>query len=250
MKEHKEILTDKAEIRSAIWDTINEIDRACDPEAACIAIADIVQRLDAQLLWVKISDLDGKREAVRPYTAFSESVITEGKLLMQNFGGCVLHKESLARMRPFLISDISHANYKSFMERRFLKELKNLDYVDIFVIPTIVGRGQAVVAIGLGEALTRQKRTSIVDMVGHFVAAMLSRFPEVGRLFEEKRLSTLEARILQMRCEGADSKEITLETGFSEITQHYFIEAAKRKLGATNNLELGRLATLSGEIGS
>jgi DNA-binding CsgD family transcriptional regulator len=242
-------LNDKTEIRAAIWETIDEIDRAATLEAACAAIADIMYRLGDFLLVVKIADLDKTSDSVRPYSAFSEGVRREGRLLKHFFGGCVLHRESLARMRPFLVSEIPSERYSSFMERRFLTELEKLDYEDILIVPTIVGRGQALFAVGLHETPTHQKRADVVNMMAHFVAAMLHRFPEVGRLFEEKRLSALETQVLQLRCEGMGSEQITRKTGLSETVQNHIIEAAKYKLGAANSFELVRLATLSGEIG-
>ena len=163
-------------------------------------------------------------------------------------GGCIFQQEATARLRPFLLSQVSRYKYQSMAERRFFVELDKLAYTDILSIPVVFGRGMALSIIGLNEELSNRARHSIVDAIGHFAAALLLRFPEVGRLFEERRLSEFEAEVLRLKSEGCSEETIRFQTGLGGAAIQVLLESAKNKLGAKNHYELVRLATLLGEL--
>ena len=247
MEKSFEQAIDHPDVRTAIWDALDAVGKADTLDAACCSIAELVEKLGSKLLLVKFADLAGKHETVRPWSAFSENIKTLGKPL-QEAGGCAFHRESLARMRPFLLSAVEQENYESLLERRFFSELGKLGYRDIFAIPVVMGRGMALTLIGLDQDLNTRGRQSTADMVGHVVAAMLVRFPQVGRLFEERRLTSMEADVLRLKSNGYGDDKILLRTGLSGLTQVHLLESARQKLGAANNFELVRIATLLGEI--
>ena len=236
-----------SDIRSAVWDAIGTISVADAPEKACTSIADFASRQDGELLSIKIVDIDGKHDAVRPWSNYSDGIRALSRDF-QEVGGCIFHRESMSRLRPFLLSEVSRQRYESLLERRFLSEIDKLSFKDVFAIPVVMGRGVAQVLIGQNKVMNAEHQRAISDMIGHMIAALLVRFPELGRLFDQKRLSKMEARILGMISQGCTHEEVSAATGLSEITQNHLIESARAKLGARNRYELVRLATLLGEF--
>lgn len=233
--------------RKALWNALAEIDGAEDLGGACQALARFSKSAGAHLLLVKIADLVRPDKSVRPWSDFTDDVRVQGQLL-QTVGGCVFHRESLARMRPYLFSEILRKDYASLTERRFFVEVEKLGYADIFAIPVVVGRGMALVLIGLENRMSAGEGQGMVDAFTHLIASVLSKFPEVGKLFRERRLTEMEANIVLLRARGQSPASIKAETGLSELGQGMLIERACGKLGARKHFELVRLATLAGEL--
>jgi DNA-binding CsgD family transcriptional regulator len=236
-----------SDIRSAVWDAIGAISTADEPGKACSSIAGFASLQDGELLSIKIVERGAEHNSVRPWSNYSDGIRALSNDF-QEIGGCFFHREAMSRLRPFLLSEIPRQQYESLLERRLLSEIDKLSFKDIFAIPVVLGRGVAQVLIGQKTVMDAEHRRAVSDMMGHMIAALLVRFPELGRAFDQKRLSGIEAHVLGMISQGCTAAEVSASTGLSEITQNHLLERARAKLGARNRYELVRLATLLGEF--
>ena len=169
---------------------------------------------------------------------------------MKPAGGCPFAKEAVQRLRPFASSCINRSNYTNLNDKIFFREIDKLDHNDIALLPVVIGRGIAIATVGLNkndfEGKTRQ---SICDSIPHVMAAFISRFPEIGTLFERKLLSDLEKTTLVAFTQSGTEKEVSEALGLSEHTISRILDIARNKLCAKNRIDLGVKAMIRGELG-
>lgn len=234
----------------ALQSAVSEISRSADLNGACIVFAAFLENLDAQLLSVKFCDINDRSSNLRPYSAYHKA--------MHQFrsgpgypDGCPFSREAMKRLRPFSLQSIDRREYGNLEDRRFFKELENIGHQDIAVLPIVIGRGLALMTVGLGdETFVGSKRSLISDTAPHFVAAIVARFPDVSRLFETKVLSEVQRQVVLLACEGRTDEEIAQQLQLSAVAIGLIFAAAAKRLRTKTRAATVYRAVVLGEVPS
>lgn len=219
-----------------------------DVDSAFEIIARHLKVLELSLISVVFCDLEGENPSIRPYRDMPGAL---GSLANEFYeiGGCPIIKEARRLQKPFDALSINKKDYPSFQEKRFLQELTKLGHRRILVIPIALGRGLCNLVIGTGKKnITSELQTELFNSVGQTFAAILTKFPEVAKLFETKVLSTLQAEILFLVSIGTDIKEIGRVMKLGASTIDLLTSDAQEKLGASNMPHAIARAIALGEI--
>lgn len=229
---------------------LDGVQKADSLSQACQQIAEYWHSLDVELLSVKFCDVNDRTNILRPFSAYHEG--------MQVFrtgpgypDGCPFSREAMKRLRPFSLNCIDRAYYPELVDRRFFRELEKTGHQNIAVVPIMIGSGMCLKTLGLSDnGFSGQMRHLIGDASAHFVAAIVARFPEVGRLFEKKVLSQVQQQVVQLACEGFDDEQIAPQIGVSAVTVRLMFDAAAKRLGTTSRAATAYRAVCLGEISS
>ncbi|MCJ8309207.1 MAG: hypothetical protein HRU27_11695 [Rhizobiaceae bacterium] len=227
-----------------------EISTSTDLSAACGVFAEFLESLEAQLLSVKFCDINDRSSNLRPYSTYHKA--------MHRFragpgypDGCPFSREAMKRLRPFSLQSIDRRAYGNLEDRRFFKELESTGHMDIAVLPVMIGRGLALMTVGLGKnSFSGPKRTLISDTATHFVAAIVARFPDVSRLFERKVLSEAQRQVVLLACEGHSDDEIARQLNLSTVAIGLIFNAAAERLRTKTRSATVYHAVVLGEVPS
>ena len=226
----------------------SELSLATDVNSACAILERQLQSFDYNLLSVKFCDLRDEKPAIRPFSAYPPS-ISEMAADLQGNGGCPISKEAQQRLSPFDVMSIDRSHHSDFLSNRFLQELKKLKHNHIAVVPVVFGRGLAVYTVGLHEKRFEGRvRETLINFISNITASLIGQFPDVSKMFEAKRLSSMEARSVLLCSNGHTDYEIGKVLGLSEHTICMLLKIAAEKLEAKNRSNLTSKALAMGEI--
>ena len=201
-----------------------------------------------QLVSVFFCSHDDAHPAIRPFRRLPRALMELAPKLAE-IGGCPLKQEAQKLLRPFNWKSISKADYSEFLNKRFLEEVEKLDCKAILAVPVVLGRGIAVFSIGLNQD-TPEAREQIISSVCHIVSVMVGRFPELTTLFEPKRLSMIQSKVLLLSTQGYNGAEIANFLELSETTIGLVLQSAVTSLEACNLAQAVSKALVLGEISS
>lgn len=231
-----------------LLDALQGILESHDVFAATEIVRHLVAKFGGQLLSLKFSDISGERPIVRPYSAYPE-IVRQISIAMQPTGGCPFSKESKKRLKPFSLSSIDRKLYGELNDRIFFREVDRLDFGEILVLPVVIGKGIAITTIGLPIAAIHSHSDHVIKgAFPHIVAAFVSKFPLVTRLFEERRLSGTERKVVKALSTGKTISGVCEELRLSSIAVKAILASASKKLDASNLIELGVKAENGGEL--
>lgn len=229
-------------------DSINELRSTTDVNWACAVLGQQLQLANFELLSVKFCDLLDEQPAIRPYGAYPRA-ISRLALELRDTGGCPISKEAQKRLSPFDAKSIQRAQHSDLLSSRFLQELDKLSHAHIAVIPIVLGRGLAVYTIGLHEnRFEGQLRETLVGLICNTTTALIGQFPDIAKLFESKKLTSIEGSATSLCSNGCSDVEIGKILGLSEHTIRIVLDTAARRLSAKNRSHLVSRALALGEI--
>ena len=231
-----------------LLDALQGILESPDVFAATEIVRDLVASFGGELLSLKFSDISGERPLVRPYSAYPD-IVRQISIAMQPTGGCPFCKESKKRLKPFGPSSVDRKLYGELNDRIFFRELDRLGFGEILVLPVVIGKGIAITTIGLPMATMDSPSDQVIKgAFPHIVAAFVSKFPTVTTLFEERRLSDTERKVVKALSTGKDMHCVCRELQLSAFTVNTLLASSLKKLDANNLVELGVKAENSGEL--
>ena len=244
--EQGEIVVFNLELQKAIAN----VGFAADLGGACEELAQFLNRLDVQLLSVKLCDVDDSAKILRPYSAY-HSAMNQFRTGPAYPEGCPFSREAVKRLRPFSLQSIDRSKYQALHDRRFFKELEKTGHNNIAIVPIMIGRGLSLITIGLGRySFDGAMRLLVSDACSHFVAAFVARFPDVSKLFEKKVLTQSQRDTILLACEGLSDEEIGERMGLSPTAIRLVFESAAKRLKTPNRAATVYRSVVLGEIPS
>ncbi|MEX0346127.1 MAG: hypothetical protein AB3N20_14480 [Rhizobiaceae bacterium] len=213
---------------------IRLIASASDVNDACKILARHLKHIELKLICVNFCNLEGENASIRPYRDMPEALTT----LSNQFhllGVCPIIREAKKDRRPFDALNLNRNVYCEFLEQRFLDELSKLGHRHVLVLPAAFGRGLANVVVGTGEReISLQLQAELFARVGQSLAAIITRFPDITKLFETKCLSTLQAEILFLISIGTSLDDISRLTGRGDLVINALLKNAQERLNANS----------------
>ena len=224
------------------------ISASADVSSACEIMARHLKHLDLTLISVVFCDLDGMHAPIRPYRDMPQSLILLSTQF-QELGGCPNIKEAERLRKPFDALQIDRNKYPDFLDQRFLDELAKLGHRHVLVLPIALGRGLANIVIGTGnQSISVELQAELFSSIGQCFGAVVTRFPEITKLFAPKILSAIQAKILFLLSIGMSRSEIT---GLLDVGQHtigMLLADAQQRLRATSTTHALAKALALGEF--
>ncbi len=210
------------------------ISSAPDLETAYRIFASHLNHMKLTLISVMISDLKGEHSSIRPYREIPKRLAALSTQF-KKVGGCPITKEAKRLRKPFDALQINKKFYPGFLEQRFLDELTKLGHHHVLVFPIVLGRGLSIIVIGTGDrSVSVEFQTELFASVGQSFSATVTRFPEIMKLFETKKLTTLQAKVLFMTSIGMSKADIGKSLDYSQNTISIIVEVAKKNLSANS----------------
>ena len=226
------------------------ISQSPDLHAACVIGEQHLADLGHDLLSVFFCDLIDQLPAIRPFRRLPRA-LSDLAVKLNGLGGCPVKRHVKNVLHPFDWFSMPEPNREDFLTARFMSEARKLGYNEVLAVPIVLGRGVAVFSIGLNPAnRVAQTREQIVAAVSQICCAMISRFPELGVMFEPKRLSTLQAETLMLMSQGNNRDQIGNILGLSPLSIGLIYQSAADCLGTKNEAQTVSRAIASGEISS
>ena len=175
---------------------------------ACGIAQAYIKHLGHDLVSVFFCSNDDSVPAIRPFRNLPQPLIDLAPKLQQ-FGGCPPKQEAQRLLQPFDWKAIPKSRYPDFVSQRFFAEVQKLPYASVFAVPVVIGGGIAVFTVGVSETgFNPQRREELIIAICQFATAMISRFPELSKLFEPKTLTTLQASALLFAIQGLSNSQI------------------------------------------
>ena len=222
--------------------------KSVDVSSACIVAEGHFDQMGHQLVSVFFCSHDDAHPAIRPFRRLPRALMELAPKLAE-IGGCPLKQEAQRLLRPFNWKSISKSDYGEFLNKRFLEEVDKLEYQSVLAVPVVLGQGIAVFSIGLHQD-TSDNREQIISSVCHIVSVMVGRFPELTTLFEPKRLSIIQSKVLLLSTQGYCRADIAQFLELSETTIGLVLQSAVSSLAASNLAQAVAKALVLGEISS
>ena len=217
-------------------------------QEACVIADEFLQLRGSELLCLSFYDMENVENVVRPYKKMPQSVVNLG-IQLRDKGGCPLIRESIRLLRPFDINEIDQTQYRDFISSRFLDELGKIFAGNMFFVPVVMAQGLALFIVTSKDShLSGDEKISIVDAVCQISVAIISRFPQITRIFESKRLSTIEAEALFLNSNGYSDVEIGQFLNLNETTIGLLMKSVAKKLKARNRSQMIANALALSEI--
>lgn len=236
------------EVESSVRELLNEINKSDTVQEACVLLEKYLLGLGHRLLSVKFCDTKDEQPPIRPFVRYP-SALSELSENLSETGGCPISREALHRLTPFDALDIDSSRYADFMSKRFLEELAKLDYLQVAVIPVLIGRGFFVCNIGVNDgSFVGEAREELVSTICIVFVNILRKFEILTVAFRPKRLSLVEAEIILLLCNGNTLSEVAASVGFSEFAVIAFLEQAKVNMKAKTVYHLIAKAVAQGEV--
>ena len=236
--------TSELEIRAVL----HAINKSSSLNGACLVAQKYFRQLDHDLVSVIFCSNDDTEPTIRPFRNLPQRLVDLAPKLQQ-FGGCPVKKEAQRLLQPFDWMTISKSTYCDFMSQRFLSEVQKLPYASIFAVPVVIGSGIGVFSVGIMDTdLAAEKREEIIVAVCQITTAMISRFPELSKLFEPKTLSALQASALLFAIQGLSNSQIAESLGIGEVATSILLKSAQHKLQASNLAQAVAKALAYGEL--
>lgn len=227
---------------------IRLIASANDVNDACKVLARHLKHIELKLICVNFCDLEGEHASIRPYRDMPEALTTLSTQF-RHLGGCPIIRQSRKDRRPFDALNLDRNLYSEFLDQRFLDELSKLGHRHIPVMPVAFGRGLANVVVGTGgREISLQLQAELFARVGQSLAAIITRFPDITKLFETKCLSTLQAEILFLISIGTSLADISRLTGRGDLVVNALIKNAQKRLNANSTPHAVARALALGEF--
>lgn len=215
---------------------------------ACETIDRTLSIYGAKLGSVLLSDLNGQHKAVRAYRNMPAALVSLSSQFADR-GGCPIVRAALRLKQPFDALSIDQKHYSDFLEQRFFKELARLGGQRTFVVPFIFGSGMAIFVVRFNRSVDYAKHhQDILDFVGQSVFALIAKFPELFKLFEPKKLTLLQAKVLFFVSVGMSRDEICKSVGLSELTISQLLDHATKRLRAKSTAHAVAMALAMGEF--
>ena len=215
---------------------------------ACAIAQKCVKHLGHDLVSVIFCSNDDSLPAIRPFRDLPKSLVDLAPQ-MHKVGGCPPKKEAQRLLQPFDWKSIPRTNYSDFLSQRFLSEVQKLPYSSVFAVPVVIGGGIGVFSVGITDPkLDPQRREDLILALCQIATAMISRFPELSKLFEPKNLSTLQASSLLFAIQGLSNSQIADSLGLGEVAVGLVLKSAQEKLKATNLAQTIAKALAFGEF--
>lgn len=227
---------------------LSKLSEQCDLHEACVLIATGLDRMGLRVCAITFVDDQGENPSVRPYRNQPEPLV-QISLELQKSGTCPIIRHARTFGEVFDAKVLSLSDQTDFLAKRYLDELRKLACKQILVFPVRFGRGIAVFSIGTGN---RTHDTASMEAL-HLeltlaVVALLSRFPDLARLFAPKTLSLMETQALFLLSSGATNSELSRVFDLSEIAVQQILRSACRKLNANSVVHAVSKAQRLGEI--
>ena len=217
---------------------------------ACVVLAEVINRLGLKVHAITFVDTDNEFPSIRPYRDQPDVLVQISKEL-QKSGGCPIIQRAKTFGEVFDAKALPLAEQKEFLAKRYLGELRKLPSKQVLVFPVSFGRGLAVFSIGTGERHYETAHAGQLHLeISLCVVALLSRFPDLSRLFAPKTLSLIQSQFLFLLSTGANHEELSETFGLSELTVHLVLNSAIKKLNANSLAHAVAQAQRIGEIKS
>ena len=236
--------TSKLEIRAVI----QLVSQSSSLNDACVVAQKYFKQFDHDLVSVIFCSNDDTVPTIRPFRDLPQRLVDLAPKLQQ-FGGCPPKKEAQRLLQPFDWMTIPKSRYGDFMSQRFLTEVQKLPCASIFAVPVVIGGGIGVFSVGIRDAkLSAEQREELIVAVCQTATAMISRFPELSKLFEPKTLSALQASALLFAIQGLSNTQIAESLGIGEVATNIVLKSAQEKLKAANLAQTVAKALAYGEF--
>ena len=221
---------------------------AGDVKDACQILARHLRHIELKLISVNFCDLEGEQASIRPYRDMPEALASLSNQFI-HLGGCPIIKEAKKSRRPFDALNIDRNVYSEFLEQRFLDELVKLGHRHVLVLPVAFGKGLSNFVVGTGDReISLKLQTELFEGIGQSLGAIITRFPEITKLFETKCLSTVQAEILFLVSIGTNPQDIAKLTGHGKFTIDALLKNAQDRLGANSTTHAVARALALGEF--
>ncbi len=231
-----------------IRDTLQCLNESSSLNDACVIAQKYIKHLEHNLVSVIFCSDDDSVPAIRPFRDLPQPLVDLAPK-MQRAGGCPTKKEAQRLLQPFDWKHISKSRHPEFLSQRYLTEVQKLPYVSVFAVPVVIGGGIAIFSIGMEDTNRNAgSREQLIVAVCQIATAMISRFPEVSKLFEPKRLSTLQASALLFAIQGIPSADIAASLGLGEVALGLVMKSAQDRLKAANLAQTVAKALAYGEF--
>ncbi len=205
-----------------------------DVKSACEILARHLKHLDLSLLSVFFCDLEGEQVSVHPYRDLPDSLRSLSKQFRQ-LGGCPNLREAKRLRKPFDALQVDRKKYPEFLEQRFLDELAKLGHLHVLVMPIALGRGLANIVVGTGaRSISVGLQAELFSSIGQCFGAVITRFPEITKLFAPKILSAVQAKILFLLSIGMSRAEITRLLDLGDYAFGALLKDAQNRLHANS----------------
>lgn len=225
-----------------------KITNCSDLNSICQLLCDYYLEHNVELLSLSLADLRGEKQTIRAFNNLP-TALHKVSLELREQGGCPVTREAKKVRCPFDVMQMDMDLYPSFLDRRFIRETEKLGYQKVIAVPIVLGRGMASFLFGMRTgSVNSGALDELVDEVCKFTIAIVSRFPDVLKLFEGGRLGALEAKCLLLLSNGHNMNEVAKVLDLSDLTIRILIKCAIRKLGAKTQYNAISLALSSGEI--
>ncbi|MEM7068309.1 MAG: helix-turn-helix transcriptional regulator [Pseudomonadota bacterium] len=224
------------------------ISNSDDLYSACLILEDYLSYYDLQLRSVVFGRAGATNPENRAFRKDPQVLVNLSAELRETNGCPVFGKASRLR-HAFDALQMRKDEMPCFLSKRYLDELAKLGHKSIAVIPIGIGSGLAAFSIGMGDKyFAGELRASLVYAMCQISIAIISRFPDVTKLFETRCLSTFEAEVMLLCANGFSNSEIAQITNLSERSVNMLFDNAALKLGARNQAHAISKSLAKGEI--
>ncbi|MEP1206315.1 MAG: LuxR C-terminal-related transcriptional regulator [Rhizobiaceae bacterium] len=228
--------------------TLQRLNECSNLNDACVIAQEHIKHLGHDLVSVIFCGHDDTVPAIRPFRDLPKSMVDLAPKLQQ-VGGCPPKKEAQRLLRPFDWKQIPRSRHRDFISQRFLTEVQKLPYSSVLAMPVVIGGGVGVFTVGMNDTdFNSQMREDLIVAVCQIATAMISRFPELAKLFEPKTLSTLQASALLFAIQGLSNAQIAESLGLGEVAVGLVLKSAEKKLNAANLAQTVAKALAFGEF--
>ncbi len=164
-------------------------------------------------------------------------------------GGCPIVREALRIVQPFDVLDHDYTKYDDDLSRRYGLAFRDLAFPKIIAVPVQIGGGVEFIVLAGDPSSGRTIPEELAATLAYqLMVNIATRFPEIRKHFERKKLTTREAQILSLTADGLVEAEIAKTLEISPNTVRTHIENIKRKMDARNKTHAVALAIETREI--
>ncbi len=239
-------------VQNAVLTDLRRITRlisgSSDLQSSCLLLMNYFSRQDMELRSVAFCDLENEYPTINAFRIDPKGLKNFATELHKTTG-CPDLRKAVECRHPFDALQMNKNEQHDFLSKRYLEELTKLGYQSIAIIPVRIGRGLAVFSIGLlASSFAGELRSSLISTTCQITIAIISRFPDVTKLFETRCLNTLEAKLMLFCSNGISNSEIGNIINLSERTVNMVFDNAAAKIGAKNQAHAVSMAIALGEI--
>ena len=224
------------------------ISRSGDLRYSCLLVKNYFSRNNMELRTVAFCDLENEYPTIMAFRNDPQELTGIATELHETIG-CPEINKAVECHYPFDALKLSKNEQPDFLTKRYLNELAKFGHQSIAIIPIRIGRGLAVFSVGLFDSpFAGELRSSLISTTCQITIAIISRFPNITKLFETRCLNPLEAKVMLLCSNGFNNSEIGNIINLSERTINMVFDNVAAKIGAKNQAHAVSKAVAMGEI--